>query len=117
MPEPFATAKSNETVVDEDSKRELKTVDGVIRRRKVLIKGEEAKRLYEEGYYGLICPDNDETIVLDAFEAALLLERGRLVIRKQRPNDDKTYTAQEFIEKYALNNTLFWEKYLVYKDL
>ena len=115
MPKTSSSKTKKDKLEDSERKPEIPTINGIIIKKKVQIQGEEALRIYEDGYYGLKSPKNENVVFLDAYEASLLLERGRLQI-----NDLKTQeniTPQTFIEQYSLAHPEFWEQYLVYKDL
>ena len=93
---------------------EAYAIGGVIQKDYVLASGDEARRLYEEGYYGIPDTKLPNQILFDPFEAALLAERSRLTLRSKKGIQ---YSPKEFIEQNTLKQKQFWEKYLVYKDL
>lgn len=115
MPKKKTPQIVSESTKSEDTKTEAIIVTGKIIRNKVQIEGEEAAKLYEDGYYGLKAPKNSNTYLLDTFETSLLLERGRLQILD--PTTQEIISPQVYIEKYSISHPGFWEQYIVYKDL
>lgn len=97
-----------------EEKLEVVSITGIIKKDFVIMKGDEAKRLYEEGYYGMPDTSDSSQILLDPFEASLLAERSRLNIVT---HEDVAYSPRAYIERNTLKYNHFWEKYLVYKDL
>ena len=87
---------------------------GIMRGKKILFSLNEAQSLYNQGMYGSIL--KSEKLVLDPFEAGILLERKRVQIAKDK-RKTSFYSVQEFLEFFSLKDRTFWGKYLVYKDL
>ena len=99
--------------------------------QKVRIYGEKKHYYYENGYYGT---KEENYLELDPEEALLLIERGKLhVYEFITPQNDELNNLQEFsqeqlsqmklltqdlfIKLIIVENTHFWGRYLVYRDL
>ncbi|MDI9620129.1 MAG: tRNA-intron lyase [Candidatus Nezhaarchaeota archaeon] len=78
---------------------------------RLTVKGEEAVKLRELGYYGEV--DEKGNVVLDPVEAAYLLEKGALSLDFQ----GKSLDFHEFTQLMLMRNPIFWYRYLVYSDL
>ncbi|MCD6368054.1 MAG: tRNA-intron lyase [Candidatus Aenigmarchaeota archaeon] len=77
----------------------------------VVVWGEkEAKEVYEIGCYGKV---KDDKLILSLCEALHLMERNRLIVKK----DGKELTKKEFFELATKIDREFSQKYIVYKDL
>ena len=77
-----------------------------------LIKG-DFLYYYENGFYG---QPEGQALVLALEEAALLIERNRIII--YRTTDLKEiFPIDELIEYFSSIDIYFWGRYLVYKDL
>ena len=106
--------KKQETKTEKSKqKQEIVKIPGSRRGLNVKIKGPTAQDLYTQGYYGT--PSKNDEIILDPYEASLLLERGRIEVKSK--DQEKPIIAQELITSYIFKKKDFWQKYLVYKDL
>lgn len=79
--------------------------------KKVVAKGEEAKELYENGWYGKLA---DEKLELELVEAALLCERGRIEITDEAGTK---LSFKDFFHACSERDERFSARYVVYKDL
>ena len=86
-------------------------IKGEIKEKFVIIKGEDAIKVRQLGYYGEI--DERGNVVLDPVEAAYLLERGLLTVEAE----GKTLSLSEFTSLMLSKNPKFWLRYLIYSDL
>ncbi len=87
---------------------------GVLRGKKIVFSSEVAQEVHNQGMFGTLSKSGQ--LVLDLFEAGILLERRRIQVKKQSLQGS-AYSAQEFLESSSLKDKSFWGKYLVYKDL
>jgi len=78
---------------------------------KVIIWDKEAKKLFEDGWYGEL---SENRLELSLVEAMLLLERGKIEIVK---NKKKKISSKEFYEHCLKIDPRFRVRYIVYKDL
>ncbi len=91
-------------------KKEIKPVNAFLIGNKVVIRNKkDAEKVYEDGNYGKIIDERNE---LSLEEALLLMERGRLVVKK-----GKKLSPKKFHELACEIDKEFPYKYIVYKDL
>jgi len=89
-----------------------KPVIGELFENKVIIGNKtDANKIYQEGNYGKVVENRGE---LSLEEALLLIERGKLVVRKK---GKKNLTAKSFYKIACGIDAEFPHKYIVYKDL
>jgi len=86
-------------------------IKGEVREKFVIVKGEDAIRVRQLGYYGEV--DERGNVVLDPVEAAYLLERGLLTVEVE----GKPLSFSEFTSLMLNRNPKFWLRYLIYSDL
>jgi len=85
---------------------------GVLTRGKIVVKGEEARLLYEAGYYGML--EGEGRLVLEPEEALLLMRRGRLRVRDRKGVE---MDFRDLLHKLSRRRPGLWTRYLVYSDL
>ena len=78
----------------------------------VYVKKEQAKLVYEKGYYGHL--QEDGSLKLDPVEALLLAERRRIRVFD---NDGNEFDFPQLTKLYIKIFPNLWVKYLCYKDL
>lgn len=86
-------------------------VKGEIRDRVIIVKGEDAIKIRQIGYYGEL--DERGNVILDPVEAAYLIERGILTVEAE----GKTLNFSDFVSLMLTKNPKFWLRYLIYSDL
>ena len=79
---------------------------------KVYIKKDQARLIYEKGYFGNL--QEDESLILEPVEVFLLCERRRIKICDKA---GKEYDFPQIVKKYIEIQPELWVKYLCYKDL
>ncbi|TFG04269.1 MAG: tRNA-intron lyase [Promethearchaeota archaeon] len=97
-----------EEVEGEKEEQVLAELDGIT----VKIPKDQAKLIYEKGYYGRL--EEDGTLKLDPVEALLLRERKRIQVFDKA---GKEYDFPSLVDKYVEQIPQLWVKYLCYKDL
>ncbi|MEM5771917.1 MAG: tRNA-intron lyase [Candidatus Aenigmatarchaeota archaeon] len=85
-------------------------LNGTFEKNKVIVEGEGIKNLFNNGWYGNI---ENNKLILDLFEAAFLLERGKIEIFK----DNEKIKIDEFFGICCNLDKSFMYKYSVYSDL
>ncbi|MHA1595588.1 MAG: tRNA-intron lyase [Candidatus Baldrarchaeia archaeon] len=78
----------------------------------IIIEGDNAKELHEQGYYGELVDDNK--VLLSPLEALYLLERGKIEVIDEQGNKISFYKLLHyFTEKFPS----LMSNYIVYRDL
>ena len=76
----------------------------------IVWKREDAKRLFDEGYFGKL---KDDRLELSLIEAYYLLENGKIEVYL----NDKKLKQNEFYKYCCEQDKRFYLRYIVYKDL
>ncbi|MHA1918078.1 MAG: tRNA-intron lyase [Candidatus Ranarchaeia archaeon] len=103
-------SKDKNSLKEEEKEIPIGTLKGF----KVVIDSENIEEVTDEGMFGTL--EKNEVLILDPFESSLLLERGKIKVRKTG-KERKLMKVPELLEYYISEIPLFWEKYLVYIDL
>ncbi len=97
---------------EDEEQKEEEAVIAILEENTVYIPKENAKIIYDRGYYGTI--QEDGNLKLEPVEALLLSERNRIKILDKAEKEHKfSEIVKNFIEMYPE----LWVKYLCYKDL
>jgi len=97
---------------NEEPKEEEEEVIATIEGNSVYIKKDQAKLIYEKGYYGQL--QENGSLKLDPVEVLLLSERRRIRLIDK---NGKEYDFSEITKKLVDHCSDLWVKYLSYKDL
>lgn len=98
--------------IEEEAEEVVEVVFALFDGDTVWIKKEQAKLIYEKGYFGHL--QDDESLKLDPVEALLLCERSRIKILDGAGVE---YTFPQITKKFIEIHPDLWVKYLCYKDL
>jgi tRNA-intron endonuclease len=84
---------------------------------KVIVFENGVAAFYEQGYYGTL--EDDKGLSLEPEEALLLFERKRLEITLNNSDsgESEPLTAGSLVRIFSENDSWFWVRYQVYKDL
>ncbi|HUY00750.1 MAG TPA: tRNA-intron lyase [Candidatus Deferrimicrobium sp.] len=103
--------EENDDIELEEEEKEEEII-ALLENDMVIIKKEQAKIIYEKGYYGNL--QDDGSLRLDPVEIFLLCERKRIKILD---NKGKEYDFSQIVKKFINLFPGIWVKYLSYKDL
>ena len=107
--------KENVPEKEEPTEREEEVfvATGVFQNERVLVTGPGASILFNTGFYGEL--RDQDTLILSDVEVTNLIERKRLVVLDEETN--LPLPLRDVANHFAMKNSNYWVKYLVYKDL
>ena len=84
----------------------------------IIIRGDEANTIYENGYFGTWLNETDLSLTNE--ELLLLVERNRIRVVERQFDDEESeipLSLEQLVNYFKKRNKEFWGQYLVYKDL
>lgn len=103
--------EEEEKELDEKEEKE-EEIFAELEKSDVIIKKDQAKLIYERGYYGQL--EEDESLKLAPVEALLLSERKRIKVFDKSGNE---FDFSQLVKRFVGKLPELWIKYLCYKDL
>ncbi|HLC59543.1 MAG TPA: tRNA-intron lyase [archaeon] len=92
--------------------------EGELIENRVVIWGDEAIPLYDEGGYGKPQPEETpDRLEIDLVEAVFLVEKGKIKVYKKEEGKKKKMDFRDMYDYAAKNVNQFQPQYVVYRDL
>jgi tRNA-intron endonuclease len=105
--------KSDISDQNDKTKQNSKSITSYLEEDQVVVKDhQDARIIYDNGYYGLLL--KDKTLSLNFDEALHLLERGVITISDK---NEQLLDVDDCTRIFSQKKESFWKDYLVFKDL